>query len=116
MAPSGAEGMNAISAMSAVRTLHDGCQCSGWCCEMDKHSFVPTSNRPLGCKKTRRRRQRRVPWSPTVVERLDWTLALYEGLGWRTVCIMNEGGLKGYSAGSRMRPWNKPPCQAAQLP
>jgi hypothetical protein len=49
MAPSGALGMKAMSAMSAVRTLQLGCQCSGWCWLMDRHSLVPTSKRPLGC-------------------------------------------------------------------
>ena len=28
-APSAGVGMNALTARSAVRTLHDGCQCSG---------------------------------------------------------------------------------------
>lgn len=27
--------------------LHDGCQVSGWCPEMLKQIFLPTSNRPL---------------------------------------------------------------------
>lgn len=62
-------GMNAMSAVSAVRTLHDGCQCSGWCEEMERQILTPVWKRPLG------------------------------------VSIMKAGGLKGYSAGSRMRPW-----------
>ncbi len=61
--------MKAISAVSAVRTLQDGCQCSGWWLEMERQIFMFVSKRPLG------------------------------------VSIMKEGGLKGYSAGSRMRPW-----------
>jgi hypothetical protein len=66
--------MNAMSAISAVRTLQEGCQCSGWWEEMDRQIFTPVWNLPLG------------------------------------VSIMKAGGLKGYSAGSRMRPWYIPPC------
>lgn len=27
-----------------------GCQCSGWCAEMERQIFFPTSNRPFGCR------------------------------------------------------------------
>lgn len=67
-APCPGVGMNAISAVRAVRTLQEGCQCSGWCEEMDRQILTPVWKRPLG------------------------------------VSIMNDGGLKGYSGGSRMRP------------
>jgi len=69
MAPLPGVGMNAMSAVSAVRMLQDGCQCSGWCEEMDRQIFTPVSKRPF------------------------------------CVSITNDGGLKGYSGGSRMRPW-----------
>ena len=69
IAPSAGVGMNARTAVSAVRTDHEGCQCSGWCAVMERQIFVCVSNRPLGVRST------------------------------------NEGGLNGYSAGSRMRPW-----------
>lgn len=68
-APAPGVGMNAIRAVSAVRTLHDGCHCSGWWLDMDRHILTPVSKRPLGDS------------------------------------IMKPGGLKGYSAGRRMRPW-----------
>jgi hypothetical protein len=61
--------MKATSAVSAVRTDHEGCQCSGWCELMDRQILTPVSKRPLG------------------------------------ESIMKAGGLKGYSAGSKMRPW-----------
>ena len=67
-APCPGVGMNAIIAVKAVRTLHEGCQCSGWCDEIDRQILVFVWNLPLGLN------------------------------------IMNEGGLNGYSAGSRMRP------------
>lgn len=73
-APAPGEGMNATSAVSAVRTLQLGCQCSGWWLDMERHILTLVWNRPLG------------------------------------VSIMKLGGLKGYSAGSRMRPWYRPPC------
>ncbi len=38
MAPLPGVCMKAISATSAVRTLHEGCQCSGWCDEIDRHT------------------------------------------------------------------------------
>ncbi len=68
MAPLPAVGKKAMSAVSAVRTLQDGCQCSGWCEEMERQILTFVSNRPFGDN------------------------------------IKNEGGLKGYSGGSRMRP------------
>lgn len=68
IAPCPGEGMKAMSAVSAVRTLQLGCQCSGWWLEMDRQIFMPVWKRPLG------------------------------------VSIIKAGGLKGYSAGSRMRP------------
>ena len=68
-APFPGVGMNAMRAVRAVRTLQEGCQCSGWWAEIDRHIFTPVSKRPLG------------------------------------ESIMNAGGLNGYSAGSRMRPW-----------
>ncbi len=68
MAPWPGEGMKAMSAVKAVRMLHDGCQCSGWCDEIDKHIFVFRSKRPFG------------------------------------VSSVNEGGLKGYSAGRMILP------------
>ncbi len=37
-----------MSATKATRTLQDGCQCSGWCDDMDKQILTPVSNRPLG--------------------------------------------------------------------
>ena len=45
-APSEAVGMNARTAVKAVRTLQLGCQCSGWCCVIDKQIFSFTTNRP----------------------------------------------------------------------
>lgn len=32
--------MKAMSAVSAVRMLHEGCQCSGWCDEMERQIFM----------------------------------------------------------------------------
>ena len=69
MAPFPGVGKKAMRAVSAVRTLQLGCQCSGWWLEMDRQIFTPVSKRPLG----------------------DSSRKL--------------GGLKGYSGGSRMRPW-----------
>ena len=77
MAPLPGVGKKAMSAVRAVRTLHEGCQCSGWCEEMDKQIFVCVSKRPVG------------------------------------ESIRNDGGLKGYSGGSSMRPWKMPPCRKA---
>lgn len=68
-APPPGEGMKATRAVNAVRTLQEGCQCSGWCEEMERQILTPVSKRPLG------------------------------------ESIMNAGGLKGYSGGSRIRPW-----------
>ena len=48
MAPLPAVGMKAISATSALRTLQEGCQCSGWYEDMDRQILTPTSKRPLG--------------------------------------------------------------------
>ena len=48
MAPFPGVGKNAMRAVRAVRTLHEGCQCSGWCEEMDKQILVFVSKRPLG--------------------------------------------------------------------
>lgn len=45
--------MKAMSAMSALRTLHDGCHDSGWCEEMDRQIFMLVSNRPLGVSITK---------------------------------------------------------------
>ena len=39
--------MNAIRAVSAVLTDQEGCQCSGWCLEMERQILLPTSNLPL---------------------------------------------------------------------
>ena len=61
-------GMKAMRAISAVRTLQEGCQCSGWCEEIERQIFTPVWNLPFG------------------------------------VSIMNDGGLKGYSAGNRILP------------
>jgi hypothetical protein len=47
-APWPGEGMKATRAVSAVRTLHEGCQCSGWCDEMDRQILTPVWKRPLG--------------------------------------------------------------------
>ena len=69
MAPLPGVGKKAMSAVRAVRTLQDGCQCSGWWLEMDRQILTPVSKRPFGDS------------------------------------IRNEGGLKGYSGGNRMRPW-----------
>ena len=69
MAPLPGVGKKAMRAVRAVRTLHEGCQCSGWCEEMDKQIFTFVSKRPVG------------------------------------ESIRKEGGLKGYSGGSRIRPW-----------
>ena len=38
MAPLPGVGMKAISAVRAVRTLQEGCQCSGWWLLMDRHT------------------------------------------------------------------------------
>ena len=48
MAPLPAVGMKAMSATSALRTLQEGCQCSGWYEDMDRQILTPTSKRPLG--------------------------------------------------------------------
>ena len=32
--------MKAMSAVSAVRMLHEGCQCSGWCDEIERQIFM----------------------------------------------------------------------------
>ena len=48
----GGEGMNARTAVSAVRTDQEGCQCSGWCCVMERQIFVLVSNLPLGVSST----------------------------------------------------------------
>lgn len=48
MAPLPGVGMNAVSATSAVRTLQEGCQCSGWCEEMDRQILALVWKRPLG--------------------------------------------------------------------
>ena len=47
-APSAGVGRNATSATSAVLTDHEGCQCSGWCCDIVRHTLTLVSNRPLG--------------------------------------------------------------------
>ena len=44
--------MNARTAVSAVRTDQEGCQCSGWCCVMERQIFVLVSNLPLGVSST----------------------------------------------------------------
>ena len=31
-----------------VRTPHAGCQCSGWCADTERQTFLPTVKRPLG--------------------------------------------------------------------
>ena len=79
MAPLPGVGKKAMRAVRAVRTLHEGCQCSGWCEEMDRQIFTFVSKRPVG------------------------------------ESIRKEGGLKGYSGGSRMRPWKIPPCAYEQI-
>lgn len=38
MAPLPGVGMNAMRAVSAVRTLHEGCQCSGWWLLIDRQT------------------------------------------------------------------------------
>jgi hypothetical protein len=48
MAPLPGVGIKAVSATRAVRTLHDGCQCSGWCEEMERQILVLVWKRPLG--------------------------------------------------------------------
>ena len=48
MAPFPGVGMNAIMAVMAVRTLQDGCQCSGWCEEMERQILVLVWNLPFG--------------------------------------------------------------------
>jgi hypothetical protein len=40
--------MNAMSAVRAVRTLHEGCQCSGWWLDMERQIFTLVWKRPLG--------------------------------------------------------------------
>ena len=47
-APFAGVGMKAISAVRAVLTDQEGCQCSGWCAEMDRQILTPVSNLPLG--------------------------------------------------------------------
>ena len=42
--------MNALTARSAVRTLQEGCQCSGWCWVMERQIFVMVSNLPDGVR------------------------------------------------------------------
>ena len=48
MAPLPGVGKKAMRAVSAVRTLQEGCQCSGWCEEMDRQILALVSKRPLG--------------------------------------------------------------------
>jgi hypothetical protein len=79
MAPLPGVGRKAMSAVSAVRTLHDGHHSSGWCEEMERQIFMPVSKRPLG------------------------------------VSMMMDGGLKGYSGGSKIRPWYKPPWKGQTI-
>eukprot|EP00982_Pelagococcus_subviridis_P016694 31494-Pelagococcus_subviridis.AAC.11 len=40
--------MNDRTASSAVRTLHDGCQCSGWWLDIERQIFAFVSKRPEG--------------------------------------------------------------------
>lgn len=48
MAPFPGEGKKATRAVRAVLTLQEGCQCSGWCEEMERQILVLVSKRPLG--------------------------------------------------------------------
>lgn len=48
MAPLPGVGMKAAMAVRAVRTLQEGCQCSGWWEEMDRQIFVLVWKRPFG--------------------------------------------------------------------
>ncbi len=48
MAPFPGVGKNAMRAVRAVRTLQEGCQCSGWWEEMERQILVLVSKRPLG--------------------------------------------------------------------
>lgn len=48
MAPLPGVGKKAMRAVRAVRTLQEGCQCSGWCEEMDRQILTFVSKRPVG--------------------------------------------------------------------
>ena len=48
MAPLPGVGMKAIIAVIAVRTLQDGCQCSGWWDEIERQILVLVWKRPFG--------------------------------------------------------------------
>ena len=45
-----------MSASSMSRTPHAACHSSGWCAEMLRQIFLPTSKRPLGCAASGRER------------------------------------------------------------
>ena len=45
-------GKKATSAVMMVRMPHAGCQCSGWCAEMERQIFLPTWKRPFGVRNT----------------------------------------------------------------
>ena len=47
-APLAGVGMKAMRAVRAVLTDQEGCQCSGWCAEMERQILTPVSNLPLG--------------------------------------------------------------------
>ena len=50
MADSAGVGKKATRASMMVRIPQAGCQCSGWCAEMDRQIFLFTSNRPEGVR------------------------------------------------------------------
>ena len=47
LSPSAFVVMKERMAVSAVRTPHPACHSSGWCCEMLRQIFLPTSKRPF---------------------------------------------------------------------